>query len=115
MVRNLTNKGRGGVRDWLVQRVSALIIAVYVIFMVGYFVLHPNLDYLVWQNLFSSTGMRVFSLLVLFGLVSHAWVGMWTISTDYLKSTFGRLFFQVIVFLVLAACLVWGIQIFWGV
>jgi succinate dehydrogenase / fumarate reductase membrane anchor subunit len=115
MLNAMTNKGRGGVRDWIIQRVSAVLIAAYVIFLTFYMLLHPGLDYLIWQNLFSMTAMRVFSLLVLFSLVLHTWVGMWTISTDYLKSILVRFVFQVAVFLALSTCLIWGIQIFWGV
>jgi succinate dehydrogenase / fumarate reductase membrane anchor subunit len=115
MVMNRASKGSNGLRDWVIQRVSAVFVAAYVIFFTGYFFLHADLNYLVWQNLFSMTAMRVFNLLVLLALVLHAWVGIWTISTDYLKTPFIRFSFQVIVLLILSSCLIWGVQIFWGV
>jgi succinate dehydrogenase / fumarate reductase membrane anchor subunit len=115
MVKNVTSLTRNGLRDWLVQRVSALVMLCYTLFLLAYCLLNPTMDYIQWQTLFATTGMRVFSLMVLFSLILHSWVGMWTISTDYLKSTFIRFAFQVIVALTLLACLIWGVQIFWGV
>lgn len=115
MVKNVTSMTRNGLRDWLLQRVSAVIIAAYTIFMLVYFLMHPALQYGQWQFLFASTSMRVFSLLTLLALLAHAWVGMWTISTDYLKSTAVRLSFQLIMILTLFICVIWGVSILWGV
>ena len=63
----------------------------------------------------------MFSVLALLSLVVHAWIGMWTVSTDYLtvrllgpKATGLRLVFQGGYALVLFVYLVWGVQILWG-
>ena len=114
MVANVTSMTRNGLRDWLLQRVSAVIIAAYTIFMLAYLLMHPNLQYGQWQILFSSTPMRVFSLFMLLSLLAHAWIGLWTISTDYLKATSVRLGFQLIIISALFICVIWGITILWG-
>ncbi|GAB2795401.1 succinate dehydrogenase, hydrophobic membrane anchor protein [Halomonas shantousis] len=114
MVTNITNFSRSGVSDWLIQRVSAIILAIYTVFLVGYLLLHPNLDYFTWSHLFSQTWMRIFSLLAFISLAAHAWIGLWTVSTDYLKQTGVRFGFQVVVILALFVFLVWGIQVLWG-
>lgn len=114
MVANVTSMTRNGLRDWLIQRVSAVIIAAYTLYMISYFLCNPNLLYGQWQMLFSQTWMRVFSLFMLLSLLGHAWVGLWTISTDYIKSTAMRLGFQLIIISVLFICVIWGISILWG-
>ncbi len=114
MVSNVTSMTRNGLRDWLIQRVSAIIIAAYSVFMIGYFLFHPNLQYGQWQILFASTFVRVASLMTLLAILGHAWVGMWTISTDYLKSTAVRLIFQLVIIIALFLCVIWGISILWG-
>lgn len=86
MVTNVTNFSRSGLYDWMAQRVSAVVLAAYVIFLLGYLIAHPNISYADWHGLFSQGWMRIFSLLTLVALSVHAWVGMWTISTDYLTS-----------------------------
>ena len=52
---------------------------------------------------------------------AHAWIGMWTVGTDYLtashlgkKATFVRLVYQAVCVLLIAVYLLWGIEIFWG-
>lgn len=112
---NVTSLTRNGLRDWLVQRVSSIILAVYILFLLGYFLSHSNLDFFTWQQLFSSGWMRLFSLLALLSLTVHAWVGMWTVLTDYVKPAWLRLLIQVIIILALIAYLLFGIEIFWGI
>ena len=112
-VNSVTNLGRSGVYDWMVQRVSAYLLALYTIFLLG-FMLTTDLDYEAWAGLFSQTWFRIFSLGTLIALGGHAWVGLWTVSTDYLKHTGVRFGFQAIVILAIFVFLVWGVQVLWG-
>ena len=121
MVTNVTNFSRSGLYDWMAQRVSAVVLAAYFLFLIGYLVAHPGLGYADWHALFSHTAMRIFSLLALAALIVHAWVGMWTITTDYLTPMAIGRWATGVRFLVQAACgvlqfvlFVWGVQILWG-
>ncbi len=121
MVTSVTNLGRSGLYDWIIQRFSAVILAVYAFCILGSFIVTPDMDYQQWHALFESNLMRIFSLITLFALCAHAWIGMWTISTDYLtelqfgnSATIVRLFFQAGCALLTAVYLLWGIQILWG-
>ncbi|PCJ26102.1 MAG: succinate dehydrogenase, hydrophobic membrane anchor protein [SAR86 cluster bacterium] len=121
MVTSVTNLGRSGLYDWLVQRLSAVILAAYSLCILASFVLNPDMDYEQWSSIFESNVMRIFSMITLFALCAHAWIGMWTISTDYLttlqlgkRATFFRLLFQASCALLICVYLLWGIQIFWG-
>lgn len=111
---NVTSLTRNGLRDWLVQRVSSIILAVYVLFLLGYWISHPHLDFYSWQSLIANPWMRLFSLLALLSLVLHAWVGMWTIATDYLKPICVRMVFLVAMIVALITYFFWGIEILWG-
>lgn len=122
MVTNVTNFSRSGLYDWMAQRVSAVVLAAYFIFLLGYIVFNPGLTYADWHGLFSHNAMRIFSLLALLATVVHAWVGMWTISTDYLTpmafgrwATVLRFFFQAICGVLQFVLFVWGVQILWGI
>ncbi|MFG6157986.1 succinate dehydrogenase, hydrophobic membrane anchor protein [Halomonas sp. 1390] len=114
MVTNITNFGRSGLSDWLLQRVSAVILALYSLFIVGFLLFNPGLDYAVWSGLFAQTWMRIFSLLAFISLAAHAWVGLWTVTTDYLKPTGIRIGTQLIIILAIFVFLVWGITVLWG-
>ncbi|AGZ36045.1 succinate dehydrogenase, hydrophobic membrane anchor protein [Pseudomonas sp. SWI6] len=122
MVTNVTNLSRSGLYDWMAQRVSAVVLAAYFLFLIGYIVVHPGMDYAQWHGLFSNNAMRIFSLLALVALGAHAWVGMWTIATDYLTPmSFGksataiRFLFQAVCGVAMFAYFVWGVQILWGI
>ncbi len=112
MVTNITSFGRSGLSDWLMQRVSAVVLALYTVFVVAYLLLNPNLDYYTWSGLL--TWMRIFSLLAFVSIAAHAWIGLWTVTTDYLKSTRLRVGAQTLIILAIFVYLVWGIQILWG-
>jgi len=121
MVTAVTNLGRSGLSDWLVQRVSAVVLLAYTLFMAYYLLANPDLQYEQWQALFECTAMRVFSLLALLSLVSHSWIGLWGISTDYLtermlgaRGNVLRWLVQAAGALLLFTYLVWGIQVLWG-
>lgn len=122
MVTNVTSFARSGLADWMVQRVSAVILAAYTLFLLGYVVLNPGMGYAEWQGLFSNNAMRIFSLLSLVALCAHAWVGIWTISTDYLtpmalgkSATAVRFIFQAACGIAIFVFLAWGVQILWGI
>jgi succinate dehydrogenase / fumarate reductase membrane anchor subunit len=103
-----------GLRDWLAQRVTAVVMVLYsVIFLVGLLRL-PAFDYPNWKAMWSSGVMRYATLLFLASLVVHAWVGVRNIIMDYVKPTSVRLTLYAIVILALVACGAWAVQILWG-
>lgn len=115
MVGSITSLTNNGLRDWLIQRVSAIILAAYVIFLISFLLSTSNLSFEQWHGLFQHTGMRVFSFMALLALVLHAWIGMWTVFTDYINGTALRLVLEVATFLALLGFLLWGLIILWGI
>lgn len=120
MVTAVTSMGRSGLYDWLMQRVSAVILLAYFLF-VGGVLLFSDVDYASWKALYSQTWMRIFSLLALLSLGMHAWVGLWAVFTDYLTErlmgTTGnvlRFVAQVVSAIIMFTYVVWGVQILWG-
>ncbi|MEC8082673.1 MAG: succinate dehydrogenase, hydrophobic membrane anchor protein [Pseudomonadota bacterium] len=114
MVTQITSFGRSGLYDWMMQRISALVLSVYSIVIIGYLLLNPDLTYEQWSGLFETTSMRIFSLLALLSVGIHSWIGLWSVSTDYIKATGVRFFFQSLCGLVMFIYVVWGIQVLWG-
>lgn len=121
MRNSATSFSRSGVSDWVIQRVSAYILGAYFLFIVGYLLCTKDVYFSDWYALMSSTGMRIFTLLAILSLAAHAWVGLWTVLTDYVterqmgpKATIIRLILQVGMALFVFVYVVWGIQILWG-
>lgn len=115
MVSRVVTGAHYGLRDWLIQRVTAAVMAAYSVALVAYLLSQPYLDYDVWINLFSSLAVRSFSLLFLLSLFYHAWIGVRDIVMDYIKHAGVRLVIHVLVILVLILYVIWSVQILWGI
>ncbi|TGG95702.1 succinate dehydrogenase, hydrophobic membrane anchor protein [Natronospirillum operosum] len=116
MVKNITSFTGNGVADWLVQRVSAVILAAYTLFLVVWFLALPEWSYEAWSGLFAQGWMKIFTVLAVLSFVAHAWIGIWTATTDYLKSnTAVRILVQLAVILVLFIYLIVTFDAVWGV
>ncbi len=114
MVNRVVVGAHYGLRDWLIQRITAVVMAVYIVSLAAYLLWQPNLDYDIWIALFSSLPVRTFSLLFLMSLFYHAWVGIRDIVMDYVKSAAMRLVIHVLVILALLLYTIWSVQILWG-
>ena len=104
-----------GLRDWLLQRITAVIIASYTVMLLVVLLFNGNFSYDNWAGLFSNIAMKVFTLVALFSLFFHAWIGMRDLWMDYVKSTGLRLTLMVVTVLWLMLCAVWSVQILWRV
>jgi succinate dehydrogenase / fumarate reductase membrane anchor subunit len=102
-----------GLRDWLAQRVTAAIMAVYTVIVVCVLLSGHPITYGVWRDLFSHGWMRVATLLFMASLAWHAWVGVRDILMDYVNPAGLRLALEVVVLLVIAGYVGWAIQILW--
>ncbi len=114
MVKSVIGVNHQGLSDWLIQRISALVMAVYTLGLLAYFFMHPDLDYASWHMLFSQAWVKVATILFILSLLFHAWVGIWTIFTDYIKFAWLRLILHVLVFFALLTCFFAGLMILWG-
>lgn len=114
MVTNVTSLTGNGLKDWLIQRVTAVYFAIYVLYLFAYLLMHPQLSYEQWHGLFHCLCFQVATVIALFTLSLHAWIGIWTVTTDYIKCTMVRLLVQMLVVLWLLGQFIWGLMIVWG-
>jgi succinate dehydrogenase / fumarate reductase membrane anchor subunit len=113
MVNRVVTGAHYGLRSWLVQRITAVMMAAYILFIAGYLLLHRGIDYNAWTWLFSNDVVRSFSLLFLLAVFAHAWVGVRDIVMDYVKPAGVRLMIHVLVILSLILYFIWSVQILW--
>ena len=90
LVTSVTSFGRSGLADFVLQRASAVVLAAYGLCVIGFFVTRP-LTHEALVGFFRSLPMQAFTTLALLALAAHAWIGMWTVGTDYVRRHyFGR-------------------------
>jgi succinate dehydrogenase / fumarate reductase membrane anchor subunit len=104
-----------GLRDWLAQRVSAVVLLAYTLLLLGAVLFTAELNYGTWAGLFANVWMKVATLLAIIALIWHAWVGVRDIYMDYVKPTGARLVLQVATVLALIAYACWAVIILWRV
>jgi succinate dehydrogenase / fumarate reductase membrane anchor subunit len=103
-----------GLRDWLGQQVTAALMALFTLLVLGQLILSKGpIGYDQWAGIFSSQWMKVLTFTVIIALLYHVWVGMRNIWMDYIKPVWLRLCLQVATIVWLIACAGWAIQVLW--
>ncbi len=102
-----------GMRDWLSQRVTAVLMALFTLVLLVQVLMPGPLDYYRWSGIFTSQWMKVLTFTVIVALAWHAWVGVRDIWMDYVKPVGLRLGLQVATIVWLVGCAGWAIQVLW--
>jgi len=104
-----------GLRGWLAQRVTAVVMALATLVMIcGIWSALP-LTYAVWKGLFAKWWMELSLSLFSLAVMLHAWVGVRDILMDYVKPTAIRLALEVLFLLALAYYTLWALHILWRI
>ncbi|OAI48897.1 hypothetical protein AYO45_03935 [Gammaproteobacteria bacterium SCGC AG-212-F23] len=114
MVKSLQS-ATGGLTDWLIQRVSAIVMVIYSLALLVFLVMHSGFGYAEWHDLFASFTMKIGTLLFVLALLWHAWIGIWTVLTDYVKCAVLNLCLQVFFVLGLVSCFFTAFLVLWSI
>lgn len=115
MVKTVQGVAHVGLRDWVIQRLSAVVMAIYFTGLVIYFLTHHDLTFAEWHGLFAQTWVKIATMMNVVAMLYHAWIGVWTIFTDYVKCSIARAILNAAVFLLLFACFFWALFMLWSV
>ena len=102
-----------GLRDWLAQRITAALMALFTLALVVQVLLPGELGYDKWAGIFSRQWMKALTFVVIVSLLYHVWVGMRDVWMDYVKPVGIKLALQVFTIVWLTACAGWAIQVLW--
>ncbi len=102
-----------GLRDWLSQRVTAVLMALFTLAVVVQVLLPGDMGYDKWAGIFAAQWMKVLTFVAIVSLLYHAWVGMRDVWMDYVKPVGIRLTLQVATIAWLVGCAGWLIQVLW--
>jgi len=115
MVNREVSGAHYGLRDWLAQRLTAIVMLLYTLLVVGLLIASPKIDHSAWRALFSLQWMKLATLLFLLSVYYHAWVGVRNIFMDYVKHGGLRLALYVLVIAALIVYAAWSAQILWSI
>lgn len=115
MLIQLLTKKYPGMRLWLSQRLTAILMAIYIILFVLMLVVMKPSGYAAWHALFSPTWFRLATWLFFLSLFIHAWLGVADVLKDYIFNKTLRAYLQMTVDVLLVAYLFWLTFILWNV
>jgi succinate dehydrogenase / fumarate reductase membrane anchor subunit len=102
-----------GFRDWLSQRVTAALMALFTLALVVQVLMPGPMSYDKWAGIFAAQWMKLLTFTVVVALLWHAWVGMRDIWMDYIKPVGVRLVLQVATIVWVLGCAGWAVQVLW--
>ena len=111
--RRLVVGAHYGVKDWLAQRVTAIVMAIYTVILLVSFLASNDFSYIGWAGLFAQQWFKIATFVTLLTMFYHVWVGMRDIWMDYIKPVGLRLVLQVATIVWLLACSGWAVQVLW--
>jgi succinate dehydrogenase / fumarate reductase membrane anchor subunit len=105
-----------GTRDWIAQRVTGGLMAVFTVVVLARLLLSSGpIGYDKWAGLFAGQGMKMLTFATIVGLLYHVWVGMRDIWMDYVRPVGVRLALQIFTLIYLVGCAGWAVQVLWRV
>jgi succinate dehydrogenase / fumarate reductase membrane anchor subunit len=104
-----------GLTEWLLQRITAVIMVIFTVLFLGVYLVYGNASYEGWASLFANQFIKIVTFLTLLSLFYHAWVGIRDIWMDYIASAGLRLALQTFTVLWLVGCAGYTAQILWRV
>ncbi len=112
--KRVVTGARYGLRDWLAQRITAVLMAAFTVVLLAQLLFAPGpLGYDIWAGIFAPQWMKALTFVVLLSLGWHAWIGMRDIWMDYIKPMGLRLALQVATLVWLVGCMGWAVQVLW--
>ncbi|GAA5235044.1 succinate dehydrogenase, hydrophobic membrane anchor protein [Verticiella sediminum] len=117
--RRLTVGAHYGVKDFIAQRVTAVILVIYTVILLIKALATPAFTYEGWVGMFNFHWFslpvgQMLATLAMLAVVYHAWIGVRDIWMDYVKPAGIRLLLQVLTILWLLGAVVYAAQILWS-
>ena len=95
MVNRVLVGAHYGLKDWVIQRATAVIMAIYTIILLATLLFAVPQDFNSWRAIFANGFMRFATFLFLISLFYHAWIGLRDIWMDYIKADGLRLLLMI--------------------
>ena len=100
-----------GLRPWVIQRISAIVIALYLVYILACLVCADGLAFEAWREWLYAPYNSLFTGLFILALLFHAWVGMRDVVLDYIHNVLVRLMVLSAIISILLVCGLWILRI----
>ena len=102
--------GLQGLRPWLIQRITAVYLALFFAYFLISFFSIENITAEIWRDWVRSPVNALALALFLIATLWHAWIGVRDVILDYFPNVIARLVVLALVAAVLFGSLLWGLK-----
>ncbi len=107
----MSSRRVSGMQAWALQRITAVYLAIYIVYMIGFFIFTPPVSYEAWQLWVARPHVSMAMLLFFGSVFLHAWVGVRNVLIDYVHLFSLRFTLLTLVGMALLACGVWSLEV----
>jgi len=107
----MSGRRAAGLKAWVYQRITAVYLGGFLLYMVGFFIISPPSSYEMWRSWVAQPHVSMALQLFFISLLLHAWVGIRNILIDYVHPFELRFVLLTLTGLGLLACGVWSLQV----
>jgi succinate dehydrogenase / fumarate reductase membrane anchor subunit len=100
-----------GLRDWLLQRLTAIYLACFLGYLLVHFLLQPQHTFQQWHGWVTGPAMIIATAMFFLAVLVHGWVGMRDVVLDYVHTIGLRLTMLSLIALTLIGSGLWALRI----
>lgn len=100
-----------GLRAWLLQRISAVYLALFFVYLVVQFYLYPFTDFDAWHEWIARPLVGTAFAGFILALLVHGWVGLRDVVLDYIHHLGLRLLVLIAIAFILIGCGFWSLRV----
>ena len=99
-----------GLGDWLLQRLTAIYLACFLVYLLLHFLIKPQHTFQEWHAWVTRPAMIIATALFILAVLVHGWVGMRDVVLDYVHAISLRITVLSLIALTLIGCGVWALR-----
>jgi succinate dehydrogenase / fumarate reductase, membrane anchor subunit len=100
-----------GLSEWLLQRLSALYLACFLLYLLLHFTIQRQHTFEQWHDWMTHPVMIIATALFILAVLVHGWVGLRDVVLDYAHAIWLRITFLSLIALTLLGCGIWALLI----
>ena len=99
-----------GLNDWLLQRLTAIYLACFLIYLLLHLLVRPQHTFQEWHDWVTRPAMIIATAMFILAVLVHGWVGMRDVVLDYVHVISLRITVLSLIALTLIGCGIWALR-----
>jgi len=107
----MSNRRASGLKAWVFQRITAVYLGLFVLYLTWYFIFSAPATHPAWSNWLASPHINISFLFFTISLLFHAWIGMRDVVLDYIHPLIIRVLVLILIGIGLISSGLWVMKL----